>query len=173
MLEKLNKGWQPTTTALSLAWKDLSVRGKGGKDEVVYADTLGSIFTAPFATLSTKRRSPRQDPTQQELRTPSTLSKGERYLLHDLGGVVKPGEMLLVLVSRRIGRITSVQSVDVLGTVSQGQPGAGTTTFLKAMAGLVEGYSGIDGSVYYGNVSDKRSKAFKDLSGMCLTWKLF
>ena len=76
-------------------------------------------------------------------------------------------------MTRIVTHAARMQSVDVLGTVSQGQPGAGTTTFLKAMAGLVEGYSGIDGSVYYGNVSDKRSKAFKDLSGMCLTWKLF
>jgi hypothetical protein len=33
------------------------------------------------------------------------------------------------------------------------------------MAGLTEGYSGTDGQVYYGNVTSKKAKEFKDLQG--------
>lgn len=56
------------------------------------------------------------------------LRKGERYLLKDFSGVVKSGEMMLVV----------------------GRPGSGCTTFLKALAGLHNGYTGIDGRILYG-----------------------
>lgn len=60
-----------------------------------------------------------------------TLGKGERYLIHDFNGVVKSGEMMLVV----------------------GRPGSGCTTFLKTLAGITSGYAGVDGEVLYGDVS--------------------
>lgn len=56
------------------------------------------------------------------------LRKGERYLLKDFSGVVKPGEMMLVV----------------------GRPGSGCSTFLKILAGHREGYAGVEGMVKYG-----------------------
>lgn len=52
----------------------------------------------------------------------------EVEILRDLRGVVKPGEMILVL----------------------GRPGSGCTTFLKVMANQRFGYTSIDGDVVYG-----------------------
>ncbi|KAI5293121.1 hypothetical protein KEM52_005819 [Ascosphaera acerosa] len=55
--------------------------------------------------------------------------KGEEFeILHGFKGVARPGEMVLVL----------------------GRPGAGCTTFLKVMANLRLGYTGVDGEVMYG-----------------------
>ena len=62
------------------------------------------------------------------------LRKGERYLLKDLTGLVKAGEMMLVV----------------------GRPGAGCTKFLKVLAGLHHGYAGVDGKVQYGNMAGEK-----------------
>jgi len=68
------------------------------------------------------------------------LRKGERYLIKDFNGLVKGGEMMLVV----------------------GRPGAGCTTFLKALAGLNNGYAGVDGVVRYGNMTEgKGLKPFR------------
>lgn len=43
-----------------------------------------------------------------------------------------------------------------------GRPGAGCTTFLKALAGLNNGYAGVEGVVRYGNMMEgKGLKAFR------------
>lgn len=52
----------------------------------------------------------------------------EVEILKDFRGLVKPGEMCLVL----------------------GRPGSGCTTFLKVMANQRFGYTGVDGEVLYG-----------------------
>lgn len=70
------------------------------------------------------------------------FSKGDgpaiRDLIHDFTGVVRPGEMMLVL----------------------GRPGSGCTTFLKAIANNRAGYVSVDGDVRYGGIDasqmDKR-----------------
>ena len=68
------------------------------------------------------------------------LRKGERYLLKDFSGVVKSGEMMLVV----------------------GRPGSGCTTFLKALGGLHNGYAGVDGKIYYGTMEgDKELQPYK------------
>ncbi|WWC95636.1 hypothetical protein V866_002501 [Kwoniella sp. B9012] len=67
------------------------------------------------------------------------LRKGEHYLIKDFSGLVKSGEMMLVI----------------------GRPGSGCTTFLKALSGNKEGYAGLDGTVYYGSLDSKKNP--KDL----------
>lgn len=69
------------------------------------------------------------------------LRKGERYLLKDFYGLLKPGEMMLVV----------------------GRPGSGCTTFLKALAGQTGSYAGVDGAVYYGALK-AGSKAMRPLA---------
>ena len=68
------------------------------------------------------------------------LRKGERYLLKDFSGLVKAGEMMLVV----------------------GRPGSGCTTLLKTLAGLHDGYAGVDGDIRYGNMDRKGLKPFRN-----------
>lgn len=51
-----------------------------------------------------------------------------RFLIRDVSLVLHPSELLLVV----------------------GRPGAGCTTLLKALAGLTQGFAGVDGEVLYG-----------------------
>jgi ATP-binding cassette subfamily G (WHITE) protein 2 (SNQ2) len=59
-----------------------------------------------------------------------------RTLIHDFSGVIKDGEMCLVL----------------------GRPGSGCSTFLKAIANNREGYAAVQGEVSYGGISAERQK---------------
>jgi ATP-binding cassette subfamily G (WHITE) protein 2 (SNQ2) len=64
-------------------------------------------------------------------------SPGEkRKLIHDFTGVVRDGEMLLVL----------------------GRPGSGCSTFLKAIANKREAFAGVEGEVHYGGISAEEQK---------------
>ena len=136
--------------SLDLAYNHLSVRGTGGADDVTYGHTLGGII-APWtgrkykkkaATLATARMEGEENRSRGEGsagtswsegdkrpgKALSKLKQGERYLIEDCSGLVKAGEMMLVV----------------------GRPGAGCTTFLKTLAGLDSGYAGKDGEVWYG-----------------------
>jgi ATP-binding cassette subfamily G (WHITE) protein 2 (SNQ2) len=63
-----------------------------------------------------------------------------RTLIHDFSGVVKAGEMCLVL----------------------GRPGSGCSTFLKAIANNRESYASVEGDVSYGGISaEKQKKQFR------------
>ncbi|KAF2746585.1 putative ABC transporter [Sporormia fimetaria CBS 119925] len=63
-----------------------------------------------------------------------------RVLINDFSGVVKDGEMMLVL----------------------GRPGSGCTTFLKAIANNREGYASVEGDVSYGGIpAGKQRKRFR------------
>ena len=63
-----------------------------------------------------------------------------RDLVHDFTGAVREGEMMLVL----------------------GRPGAGCTTFLKAIANDREPYAGVSGEVSYGGISaEEQHKRFR------------
>lgn len=69
-----------------------------------------------------------------------------RYLLRDFNGVVKSGEMMLVV----------------------GRPGSGTTTFLKTLASLTKGYAGVDGEILYGSMRTVPLLVFVDcVPGRC------
>jgi ATP-binding cassette, subfamily G (WHITE), member 2, SNQ2 len=81
--------------------------------------TFGGIFLIPFKKLLllfSHWKSP---------------ENSQRTLLHDLTGIIKNGEMLLVL----------------------GRPGSGCSTFLKAIALQTEGYKSVEGEVFYGGYS--------------------
>lgn len=58
------------------------------------------------------------------------LRPGERYVIRGFSGLLRPGEMMLVL----------------------GRPGSGCSTFLKTLAGLTGAYAGIEGVVNYGTL---------------------
>ncbi|RFU29844.1 hypothetical protein B7463_g6488, partial [Scytalidium lignicola] len=60
-------------------------------------------------------------------------NKARRTLINDFTGVVRDGEMLLVL----------------------GRPGSGCSTFLKAVTNKREGFSNVTGDVHYGGISAK------------------
>lgn len=142
---KAARGLHPVRTGLSLAWRNLSVRGLGGKDEVIYGNTFGSLLLGPFAAIQDKKRAARAHAARGDLETTErdpALKKGERFLLHDLNGTVKAGEMLLVL----------------------GRPGAGCTTFLKTAANMTNGYAGVDGTVMYGNYDSRDKKVLKPIA---------
>ncbi|ROV88366.1 hypothetical protein VPNG_10268 [Cytospora leucostoma] len=63
-----------------------------------------------------------------------------RTLVHDFSGVVRDGEMMLVL----------------------GRPGSGCSTFLKAIANNRESYASVTGDVSYGGIAaSKQKKSFR------------
>lgn len=72
---------------------------------------------------------------------PRPGSAGEkRDLIHDFTGVVRDGEMLLVL----------------------GRPGSGCSTFLKAVSNKRESFAGVEGEVSYGGIPAKeQAKHYK------------
>lgn len=71
------------------------------------------------------------------------LRPGERYILKDLEGMLRPGEMMLVV----------------------GRPGSGCSTLLKSLAGMTDAYAGVEGEVMYGTLSakDRKFKPYKSL----------
>ncbi|CAG8950647.1 hypothetical protein HYFRA_00002856 [Hymenoscyphus fraxineus] len=68
---------------------------------------------------------------------PQLGSQGERRdLIHDFSGVVRDGEMLLVL----------------------GRPGSGCSTFLKAISNKRDSFAGVNGEVSYGGIPAKEQR---------------
>ncbi len=68
---------------------------------------------------------------------PRPSARGEkRVLINDFTGVVRNGEMLLVL----------------------GRPGSGCSTFLKVITNQRQGYAGVTGDVHYGGISAAEQK---------------
>lgn len=157
--ELLKSRGLPPHRALPLAYEHLSVRGEGGADEVMYGPTVGGII-APWTGIKYKKKAAKlaaaraetggggegesgrtddmvwnEKDGQKKKKGEEGLRKGERYLIKDFSGLVRPGEMMLVV----------------------GRPGSGCTTFLKALAGLHSGYAGIDGTIHYGTMADTKS----------------
>lgn len=105
---------------IGVIWDKLTVRGIGGVKN--YQPTFPDAFW-------------------NFINIPGTLmhllglgGKGKEVdILRNFKGVVKPGEMVLVL----------------------GRPGSGCTTFLKVIANQRFGYTGIDGEVLYGPFTSK------------------
>lgn len=100
---------------IGVFWDNLTVRGNGGlKNYVkVFPDAFVDFFNVPGTIMSIF----------------GVGKKGREFdILSGFRGVVKPGEMVLVL----------------------GKPGSGCTTFLKVMANQRAGYTNIDGEVRYG-----------------------
>ena len=116
---------------VGVTWKNLSVKGAGS--------TASFVRTLPDAVLGTfgpdlYKLVSRFIPALQ-------FSQGQtRTLINDFSGLVRDGEMMLVL----------------------GRPGSGCSTFLKAIANNREGYAGVEGQVSYGGISaEKQKKRFR------------
>ena len=100
---------------VGVVWDNLTVRGIGGVKNFVkvFPDAFISFFNVPGTIM----------------RIFGIGKKGREFdILHQSRGVVKPGEMILVL----------------------GRPGSGCTTFLKVIANQRAGYTSIEGGVMYG-----------------------
>ncbi|KAI9731990.1 MAG: hypothetical protein M1834_004441 [Cirrosporium novae-zelandiae] len=100
---------------IGVAWENLTVKGIGGVRNIVktFPDAFVSFFNVPGTIMSIL----------------GVGKKGREFnILQNFRGVVKPGEMVLVL----------------------GRPGSGCTTFLKVIANQRYGYTSVDGEVLYG-----------------------
>ncbi|KAL1796346.1 hypothetical protein ACET3X_004886 [Alternaria dauci] len=104
-------GTGPLSPHVTLAWKDVSTYG----DDVGKAtqqDAL-SIFTNLITMIRNSLKKP-----------------PEKRILHDIDGILAPGEMMLVL----------------------GPPSSGCTTLLKMLSGRIEGYRKWSGSISYSGI---------------------
>lgn len=100
---------------IGVYWDGLTVKGMGGAENFV--ETFPDAFINFFNIW---------DPIKNMM---GLGKKGnEVTILDNFRGVIKPGEMILVL----------------------GQPGSGCTTFLKSIANQRYGYTGVSGDVLYG-----------------------
>ena len=108
---------------VSTTFQNLTVTGTG--DEIMLHKTVSSIFTTPFGFASVSKRK----------------SRAKRTILHNFNGVIKEGEMCIVL----------------------GRPGSGCSTFLKAISGHLEGAKiSKDSNIRYNGVAqDDYVKAFR------------
>jgi len=106
---------------IGVVWEGLTVKGMGGSK--IFVPTFPYAFTgflgAPFKLVMDLLKIGR---------------KGKEVtILNNFYGVVKPGEMVLVL----------------------GKPGSGCTTFLKTISNQRYGYTSISGEVMYGPFTDE------------------
>jgi ABC-type multidrug transport system fused ATPase/permease subunit len=131
-LENHLKAYLQRTTESSIAsvkpsvlWQDVSVTGSGVI--ATYQETVTGTFTGPGQAIS-------------HLFTRTKKPNSNKTIIHGFEGLVKNGEMLLVL----------------------GRPGSGCTTLLKALAGLTDEYTGWQGSIEYNGVPiDYMRKRFR------------
>ncbi|ORY09288.1 ABC drug exporter AtrF [Clohesyomyces aquaticus] len=117
---------------VGVVWKNLTVKGIGS--------TSSFVRTLPNAIIGTFG----PDLYKIVSNFVPALNMGRhsqtRTLIHDFSGVVRDGEMMLVL----------------------GRPGSGCSTFLKAIANSRESYASVEGHVSYGGIpADEQSKRFR------------
>lgn len=138
----------------------MSVRGIGGKDDHVYQPDLGSIVT-PWIGYRAKKRAARIASQRSSIeagdgmawsqgmskpgKKEAGLRPGERYILREFNGLLKPGEMMLVV----------------------GRPGSGCSTLLKTLAGLSGSYAGIEGTIQYGSMNSESKDMLPYQSLVC------
>lgn len=112
---------------LGVVYEGLTVRGNGSTTAFVRTvpDAILGTFGPDLYNLVTKFL------PSLRLRQPP-----QRTLINDFTGVVRPGEMMLVL----------------------GRPGSGCSTFLKAVSNYRGSYAAVEGEVSYGGISAKDQK---------------
>ncbi|KAG8528240.1 uncharacterized protein KY384_007157 [Bacidia gigantensis] len=118
-----------STKKVGVIFKDLTVKGLG--QTRVYAKTLPDAIIGTFGP-DLYRLVCRFIPALNFNKNPQL-----RTLTNDFTGVVRDGEMMLVL----------------------GRPGSGCTTFLKAIANKREEFISVTGDVSYGGISAKEQNA--------------
>jgi len=113
---------------VGVVWKNLNVQGVGS--------TASFVRTLPDAIVGTFG----PDLYKIISRFIPALAFGShsqtRTLINDFTGIVRDGEMMLVL----------------------GQPGSGCSTFLKAIANNRDSYADVSGDVHYGGISAAKQK---------------
>jgi ATP-binding cassette subfamily G (WHITE) protein 2 (SNQ2) len=118
---------------VGVVFRDLTVYGSGAT--ATFAKTLPSAILGTFGP-DLYRLACRFIPS-----IPRAGGKAEtRVLLHSITGVVRNGEMLLVL----------------------GKPGSGCSTFLKTIANQRDEYASVSGDVHYGGISaEEQAKHYR------------
>lgn len=117
---------------VGVVYKNLSVKGQGS--------TATFVKTLPSAVLGTFGPDLYRIITNFFPAMRLGRHKQTRILINDFSGVVKDGEMMLVL----------------------GRPGSGCSTFLKAIANNRENYAVVEGDISYGGIpADKQKKHFR------------
>ncbi|KAG6831973.1 hypothetical protein H0H87_003308 [Tephrocybe sp. NHM501043] len=119
---------------VGVTWEDLQVNVVGGLDHKLYVGTLGgaviAFFLSPFLWLWSFIAP----------LFPSRSKMPTRTILHKSSGVLKPGEMCLVL----------------------GCPGSGCSTFLKTIANQRGEFSSVTGNVLYAGIgAEEMSENYK------------
>ncbi|CZS90679.1 probable ATP-binding multidrug cassette transport protein [Rhynchosporium graminicola] len=118
---------------VGLVYKNLNVQGVGAT--TTFVKTLPSAIVGTFGPDLYKLLS-RFIPILPQV----GASGVKRDLIHDFTGVVRDGEMLLVL----------------------GRPGSGCSTFLRAVANKREGFAAVEGDVSYGGIpAHEQNKKYK------------
>ncbi|BFZ55780.1 hypothetical protein PYCC9005_002821 [Savitreella phatthalungensis] len=102
--------------AAGVCWKNVSTFGVGAG--LSYQANISDPLFAPFRI--------------KEIIN-SSLHPPKKTIISNFNGVVRDGEMLLVL----------------------GKPGAGCSTLLKSLAGEHNGYTGVEGDIHYHGISQK------------------
>jgi ATP-binding cassette, subfamily G (WHITE), member 2, PDR len=114
---------------IGVLWRDLTVQGMGGQKKV-YVKTFPEAFVSFFDVIS----------PLWKLLTAKRKAAQQVDILKSFRGVVKPGEMILVL----------------------GRPGSGCTSFLKVISNQRFGYTNVEGEVRYGPFSHEEfSKKYR------------
>lgn len=125
------KGGQ-SAKKVGVVWRNLTVKGVGSTATFVRTlpDAILGSFGPDFYKIITRFVPALKLESHAQTRT----------LINDFTGVVKDGEMMLVL----------------------GQPGSGCSTFLKAIANDRGSYASVEGAVSYGGIpADKQQKRFR------------
>ncbi|KAL4969198.1 ABC-2 type transporter-domain-containing protein [Aspergillus stella-maris] len=113
LMKLLDKEGLPRPPSMGVSFRNLNVSGSGSA--LQYQDTVASLLTAPLRLNELLfKRSP------------------ERHILHDFNGLIRSGELLIVL----------------------GRPGSGCSTFLKSLCGELHGLKlSEDSEIQYGGIS--------------------
>ncbi|KAI4216283.1 MAG: hypothetical protein LQ351_001293 [Letrouitia transgressa] len=123
--------FEKRTKKVGVVFKNLTIKGVGA--------TTNYVKTVPYAILNTF------GPDLYRLLSRffpfiSHNNRSERTLINDFTGVVRNGEMMLIL----------------------GRPGAGCTTFLKALANKRGDFASVSGDVSYGGISaEEQNKRYR------------
>ncbi|KIV78690.1 hypothetical protein PV11_06313 [Exophiala sideris] len=113
---------------VGVVYENLTVKGVGA--QATFTKTLPQAVLGTFGP-DLYRITSRFVPALRFGRHPPT-----RDLIHDFSGVVRDGEMMLVL----------------------GRPGSGCSTFLKVIANQRESFAGVEGKVSYGGISAEEQR---------------